>query len=227
MVALTIWAATGDDVSPWLIAALALSLLGDVYLMLPRQLPLPEAVEPATRDVTQIERGSARASHALRAAHEVGEKAEIEVDVLAPIVRKARAQQRLTYVADGRYMNRFVVERRPAAAARRKHLPARRLVHDAELQLVTARERERQGELRIAVCEVRGAVDRVKVPGIPVRPRPLRPSARRGFLGDEDVIGKGAPQPLDHKCLHLAIGSGHQIERTLVLDRLGFAPRET
>jgi uncharacterized membrane protein YhhN len=35
LVALTIWAATGDDVSPWLIAALALSLLGDVYLMLP------------------------------------------------------------------------------------------------------------------------------------------------------------------------------------------------
>lgn len=35
LVALTIWAATGDDVSIWLIAALALSLLGDVYLMLP------------------------------------------------------------------------------------------------------------------------------------------------------------------------------------------------
>lgn len=35
LVALTIWAATGDDASVWLIAALALSLLGDVYLMLP------------------------------------------------------------------------------------------------------------------------------------------------------------------------------------------------
>lgn len=35
LVALTIWSATGPEVSPWLIAALALSLLGDVYLMLP------------------------------------------------------------------------------------------------------------------------------------------------------------------------------------------------
>lgn len=35
LVALTIWGATGDGVSSWLIAALALSLLGDVYLMLP------------------------------------------------------------------------------------------------------------------------------------------------------------------------------------------------
>ena len=35
LVALTIWAATGDDASPWLIAALALSLLGDVCPMLP------------------------------------------------------------------------------------------------------------------------------------------------------------------------------------------------
>ncbi len=35
LVPLTVWAATGDNVSPWLIAALALSLLGDVYLMLP------------------------------------------------------------------------------------------------------------------------------------------------------------------------------------------------
>jgi uncharacterized membrane protein YhhN len=35
LVALTVWAATGEGVSSWLIAALALSLLGDVYLMLP------------------------------------------------------------------------------------------------------------------------------------------------------------------------------------------------
>ena len=35
LAALIIWAATGTDATPWLIAAPALSLLGDVYLMLP------------------------------------------------------------------------------------------------------------------------------------------------------------------------------------------------
>jgi uncharacterized membrane protein YhhN len=35
LVALLIWAASGSDASAWLVSALALSTLGDVYLMLP------------------------------------------------------------------------------------------------------------------------------------------------------------------------------------------------
>src|SRR5262245_30044553 len=57
------------------------------------ELPFPEPVQAATRDVAEIERRRAVAPYALCASHEVREERDVEIDMLAPVIRKPRGDE--------------------------------------------------------------------------------------------------------------------------------------
>ncbi len=99
------------------------------------------------------------------------------------------------------------------------------IVDDAEEQLRTAPECQRDREVRVRVGEVGGAVERIEVPHVAIDGRRLERRAGGGFLRDHDVVGKRVSQVTRHHRLDRVIGLGDEIDVALVADRFRLAPR--
>ena len=93
-----------------------------------------------------------------------------------------------------------------------------------QLEIAAARQGEGDRELRIGVREVGRSVERIEVPRVLVVARSRLFDPRRRLLGDDQMIGEGAPQLPDDQVLDLAIRFRHQIDRPLVVDRLAPSP---
>src|SRR5208282_327953 len=124
------------------------------------------------RHVTQVERGRAGPPYSLRADHEALPEAQVELAALAAIVREAGAEQRRRQVRRSAHPNRFAIEARALAAPRGETFLLERVVDYAEFDPAAPFIADRDAELRIAVGEVGGAVERIDYPPVFV-PAPI------------------------------------------------------
>src|SRR5688572_17017965 len=134
-----------------------------------RQADLPESIEPPGRNVSEVERCRARPPHARGRLHDALEHAEVGPEPAAVLAeRKARADERAIEPETLRHAQPPPVQQRAGAALGREQLPAQRVEHDADLRATAVAAGDRDGELREAVQEVRGAVQRIDDPGVVV-----------------------------------------------------------
>ena len=90
-----------------------------------------------------------------------------------------------------------------------------RVVNHAELQAAAPLVRDRHAELRIAVREVGGAVERVNDPSMVALMH-----AGAAFLGEDRVGGICAMNYFDDRRFRFAVGFGDEIDRVrLAIDR--------
>src|SRR5688572_33448913 len=106
----------------------------------------------------------------------------------SPVVREPGGEEGLAEIRDRRDPEQGIVEHRAAAAPADERLASDRVEHEAEFGAPGALERDRDRDLRVAVCEVRRAVERIDEPA-----RIAGPVCAR-FLRDDGVSRKAAPQ---------------------------------
>ena len=108
--------------------------------------------------------------------------------------------------------HRLAVEPRALPAVRDEAFFLQRVEHHAELHAAAALVCDRHAELRKAVREVGGAVERIDYPSMVALMR-----AGAAFLGEYRVSRESAMDNLDDRGLGFLVGLGHQV------DRVGFA----
>src|SRR5208282_3821351 len=106
-------------------------------------------------------RRRAGAPHSLHAHHERLPKGEIEAPPRAPIVREAGREQRRAERAGAAHLDGTAVEARALAAPGHEAFLLERIEDDRELDPSAALVSDRNAELRIAVGEIGGAVERI------------------------------------------------------------------
>src|SRR5206468_901605 len=111
---------------------------------------------------------------------------EVGVGMLPAIVRETGAEEGVVEDVDARYLDRHAVQPRTAAAQRREPLAAERVVDQREGEIVPPRKRKGDGEVGVAVCEVRRSVERIDVP-----PMFAISGSAGGLLGHEAMLGEG------------------------------------
>ncbi len=121
-----------------------------------------------------------------------------DVRVLAALIgRKSRDDQARSQRVDRRNVNRLVVEVRAFAARRREQFSAHWIKNNADNRLAIFEQSNRDGKARIAVREIRGAVERIDVPAISrFPPWARRFPLRRRFRAAENSVAICRPQLL-------------------------------
>ena len=179
------------------------------------ELPLPEPVEAAAGHVAQVERRGAGATHPLCLPYRFAPEGEVEVRVLPLVVRKAGSEERTVELVHRGELDRGAIQARAGAAERREELLADGIVNQPEEELVVAGERDRDREVRVAVGEVGGAIERVDVPAMAVAT-----GAAGGLLGMDAVLREGGRYHVDDQPLGFSIDRGHEVHLTLEGDVL-------
>src|SRR4051812_29072615 len=129
-----------------------------------RQLQLPEAVQPASRDVGEVERRGAGPPDSARRADHRGELRYVDMQEIERLEWKAGADQRAPRLGDrGDAEARVLLERAPAADRPVRAL-ATDVVNDAGRELALDEATDADGILGIAVQKVRGAIEWVDDP---------------------------------------------------------------
>ena len=105
-------------------------------------------------------------------------------------------------------MDRPCIEPRAPAAHRDEQFALERIEHHAKLQPPAALVGDRHAELRKAMREVGGTVERIDNPSMLARA-----CVRAALFGQDRVAGKGAAEGADDDALRLVVGLGHQIDR--------------
>src|SRR5208282_2032465 len=105
-------------------------------------------------------------AHALRTHHDFFPEAEIEAPAFAPVVRESGAQQRGAEAWRRADANRLAVQARALSALGNEAFFFQRVEDYAELHAAAPFVRDRYAELRIAVREVGGAVERIDNPSM-------------------------------------------------------------
>ena len=137
-----------------------------------RQAEFPKAVDSARRHIGEIERGGARPAHARRGAHDDLEDLEIVIDVRrVHAIGKAGSDQRSFERALGADAYFPALELRAVAARGGEELLTHGIVDHRVLQAPAVLDRDRYGEGRKAVQEIRRAVERVDDPEVFARRR--------------------------------------------------------
>ena len=134
-------------------------------------------------------------------------------EVLAQVVGKAGDEQAPQQVPGRRDPQRPAVQPRAAAPLGREQLVLDRVVDRARDGRPIHRQRHRAAEHRIAVREVRGAVQRIDVPHVS-RSCP----GQLALFRDDVVPGKAPAQQREHRVLALAVDGGDQVDLALVPD---------
>ena len=129
----------------------------------------PESVEPAAGDVAKVERRRAAPPNALAASEKPSEESQIEIGVLAPIVGEARGEQRLVQFMDNGGSDRGFIQRRALSFDRSEALAPQRIVDQSDNDLAAELDGDRNRDLRVAVREIRRAVERVDDPAVVLR----------------------------------------------------------
>src|SRR5215469_500570 len=130
-----------------------------------REPDLPETVDPAGRDISEVERGGTGAAHTGGTLHGRFEHLEIRIDVArVRAEREARADESTLQRALLADPNAMVLEVRAAAAGRGEELLAHGIVDHRDLEPALLLAGDRDGESRKAMQEVGGAVERIDDP---------------------------------------------------------------
>src|SRR5579859_1780763 len=178
------------------------------------QTEFPEAIEAARSYVSEIKRGGAIAAHAVGAQGKV--PVVMNVGVRQAFVNwKTSTQQGRGKRWDLRDVNRFPVERGAAAARRRKQLIVKRVEDYARNYGVALRQCDGHGEARVAVSEIRCAVQGIDVPA---KLRSGGAFVAGALFRDDGMLWKVFCEPRYDRGFRAAVGLRHQIDVTLVRD---------
>src|SRR5208282_3288216 len=148
------------------------------------QAEFPKAVDPTGRHIREIERGGTGPAYARRRAHDDFEHGEIRIDVGGghPI-GKAGPDQRSFQRALAADADLLALELRAVAAGSGEEFLAHGIVDDRMLQAAAVLERDRYGEGRETVQEIRRAVERIDDPD------ELIVAAAAALFGEKRVVG--------------------------------------
>src|SRR5208282_2828962 len=161
-------------------------------------------------------------AHALRTHHDFFPEAEIEAPAFAPVVRESGAQQRGAEAWRRADANRLAVQARALSALGNEAFFFQRVEDYAELHAAAPFVRDRYAELRIAVREVGGAVERIDNPSMVALMR-----AGAAFLREDRMGWKCAMDHVDDGGFRFAVGFGDQIYRVrLAIDGYSAEPFE-
>ena len=137
-----------------------------------------------------------------------------EHDVAAAGVRKRAGDDRVGEPLARRHPQPLVVEEGALAALGGEQLVVGGIVDDAGDDRAFALERDRDREVRDAVQEVHGAVERIDDPAMGL----VGAFARAAFLAEEAVAGAGVRELLAQDLLGAPVGGGDEIGRPLERD---------
>ena len=137
-----------------------------------------------------------------------------ERKVAAAVMRQPASHDRLGKPLPRGDADTPVVEESALAAFGDKQLLVRRIVGQRGNDRVVSFERDGDGEMRDAVQEVGGAVERIDDPAM----RLVGAGAGAAFLAEEAVIGPRLGKLLVHDLFGAAIGGGDEIARALERD---------
>src|SRR5262245_1211039 len=195
--------------------AAGLAHQGDAGRHVPgREAALPIGIETAGRDPGEVERcGAEPAQTGDPLLHRVVLVA-VEHDIAAARMRQGTGDHCVGEPLASRHPQPLVVEERALAALGGKKLVADRIVDDAGNDRALALECDRDREMRNAVQEVQGAVERIDDPAMGL----VAAFARAAFLAEKAVAGPRALELLAHGLLGAPVGDGYEIGRTLDRD---------
>lgn len=134
--------------------------------------------------------------------------------IFANVVGKARDQQRVLEARAAAHADRAASERRAFAACGGEHLVADGIVDRAGGHHAPDLDSDRDGEERVVVREVGGAVERVEDPA---HVRSAGAGVRAGLLRHHRVSGEGLGDALQQTFLRTAVVLGDEIRASLVL----------
>ena len=177
---------------------------------------LPEAVEPARRQVAEVERRGAEPPHRPRLGHEGAEQPDHLVDRLVHVVGEPGAEHRVDQRRGRGDAQRGAVEPGPGAPLGREELLAQRVVDRRHDRRAVDLEGQRRAEDRQAVRVVDRAVERVEHPAVP---RTRRRAGPVGQLFRKDRVGRKplldhAPEP----ALDFEVDLRHQVDDAFLAD---------
>ena len=166
----------------------------------------PKPVEPAGRNVAEVERRRSVAPHGLRETEKILERREIGERPSHAMGGKAGDDQRVEQSRAIGDPQRASVAIRAAPRGGAKALVRHRVVHHAEPHGAGPFPRDRNAEQPITVCVVHRAVERIDDPSAA-----SRIAARAAFFPEDRLAGIGARYGLLNERLALGIGLGHEI----------------
>ncbi len=178
------------------------------------QIALPVAVEAADGDEGHVERGGAEATEARDLVLQFADLAARLLVVAAADMRQAAGDHAFVELAPSGHAEPLVVEERALAALGDVELLIGGVVDHAGDDSAFARQADRDRELRNAVQEIGGAVERIDDPGMAL----VGALARAAFLADEAVAGSRFREVGVEHLLGALVGERDEIGRALQRD---------
>src|SRR3989442_2967650 len=177
---------------------------------------LPEAVDPPSRNVTEIERCGSKTANGARTTEELTKERDEITGLLMHVVREASDEKRLEEVLGRGSTKRHPVDERAFVPLGREQLAARGIENGADLDVAVDLQRERGAENRQAMGVVGRAVERVEDPSVPRRRAIRRAGAQ--LLGQHVVVRKALRDQRAEHPLALEIDLGDEIDRPFLFD---------
>src|SRR5579862_7528661 len=131
-----------------------------------RQVALPVGVEPAGCDPGEVEGRRAVAAQSGKVLLRGGNFAARQHEVAAPVMRQAAGDNGFGKIAARGDAKALIVEERALAVLGDEELLVGRIVNEAGNDGAVALERDRDSEVRNAVQEIGGAVERIDDPAM-------------------------------------------------------------
>src|SRR6266852_1127510 len=179
-----------------------------------RKVALPIGVDAAGGDPGEIERGRPESPQAGDLVLHGIVLAARERDIAAAGVRERAGDDGVGEPLARRDPQAPIVEIGALAALGGEQLVVRRIVDDAGDDRSFALERNRDREMRDAVQEVQGAVERIDDPAVAL----VAAFAGAAFLADEPIARPRMLELRAHDILGVPVGAGHEIGRPLERD---------
>ncbi len=178
------------------------------------QVPLPIAVEAAGGEEGEVERCGAHAPDAGGGRHHAAQLAQESRMLGTAAMRNAGGDHAIGELGPGRDPDAPVVEIGALAALGGKGLVVGRAVDQTRHQLAVALERDRDGEMRDAVQEIGGAVERIDDEAVGA----VGALDLAALLEQEAVAGPRAGKLAMQDLLGAGVGGGDEIGGTLQRD---------
>src|SRR5581483_1782285 len=167
-----------------------------------RQVALPIAVEASGRDPGEIERGGAEAAQSRHLVLQHGDLLARQRKVAAAVMWQAADDDRIDEPGAAGHAQAAVVEEGALAALGGEQLVIGGIVDEAGDDRVLALERDRDAEMRDAVQEIGGAVERVDDQAM----RLVGAFVAAAFLAEKAVAGPRMAELLAQDFLGATIG---------------------
>ena len=174
-----------------------------------RKVALPIGVEAAGGDPGEIERRRAEAAQPGEVLLRGGDLPAGEGEIAAPVMRQPAGDDRIGEPLPRGDADAPVVEEGALAVLGHEQLVVRRIVGEGGDDRAVPLERDRHGEMRDAVQEIGGAVERIDDPAM----RPVGADMGAAFLAEEAVIRPRLGELLAQDRFGAVVGGGDEIAR--------------